>query len=345
MTMRISANRIDVDDKVLEKPVIKDYGLTANGGASGTTVASGYHLDFDGNDYVTATGLLGSPSVVSLCAWVRLDTPDSGGCEIISLGDGATIRVDDGASGVIGFYHYSSGWNTTPTSVDIEGTGWHHICYVCDPASSVQYVYIDGVQQASSTYAQAISYTGLGSNTEIGRHGNSATTRDLDGAVDDVRVYGRALTATEASTLFQGGSISSTSLLAHWAMDDGSGNASDSSGNGYTGTVTGATWTSGSATASYTIDLTQGNVCNLTLDAQQTALTFSNPPATGTHGSLTLLLAQDSTGSRLVTWPAAVRWLSNTTPTLSTTANAVDMFTFTTIDGGTSWVGTQSGAF
>jgi len=39
-------------------------------------------------------------------------------------------------------------------------------------------------------------------------------------------------------------------------------------------------------------------------------------------------LKQDATGSRTVTWWSGIKWPANTAPTLSTTANAIDVFQF-----------------
>jgi hypothetical protein len=98
----------------------------------------------------------------------------------------------------------------------------------------------------------------------------------------------------------------------------------------------------GTSGATDTIDLTDGNVHNVTLTANCT-FTFSNPPATGTSGSFTLFLNQDGTGSRTATWPGSVKWAGGTAPTLTTTASRTDILVFTTIDAGTIWYGAVSG--
>src|SRR3990167_7357312 len=90
--------------------------------------------------------------------------------------------------------------------------------------------------------------------------------------------------------------------------------------------------------SSYEVDLSLGNVFNLVLNANCT-FTFSNPHASGTHSSFTVLLKQDSAGSRTVTWPSSVKWQSGTAPTLSTASHAADVLGFTTNDGGTKWLG------
>ncbi|NQW08364.1 MAG: hypothetical protein HQ481_00585 [Alphaproteobacteria bacterium] len=71
--------------------------------------------------------------------------------------------------------------------------------------------------------------------------------------------------------------------------------------------------------------------------------TFSNPPASGTAGSLTMVLRQDATGSRTTTWPASVKWAGGSAPTLTTTASAIDILTFMTVDGGIIWYGVTAG--
>lgn len=91
-----------------------------------------------------------------------------------------------------------------------------------------------------------------------------------------------------------------------------------------------------------TIDLENGNVHTITLDDNCT-LTFSNPPATGIAGSFTLIVTQDGTGSRTITWPASVDWAGASAPTLSTGAGDVDILSFLTVDAGTTWYGFVGG--
>lgn len=94
--------------------------------------------------------------------------------------------------------------------------------------------------------------------------------------------------------------------------------------------------------ASITLDMTLGNVFDATLD-QATTLVFSNPPVSGKGGSFTLLLRQDPTGGWATTWPASVDWSDGSPPILSTSANALDILSFITVDGGTTWFGFAGG--
>jgi hypothetical protein len=75
----------------------------------------------------------------------------------------------------------------------------------------------------------------------------------------------------------------------------------------------------------YTIDLADGSVQILTLTGN---CTFTFPTATAGQ-SFILLLKQDGTGGRTVTWPASVEWPGATAPTITSTASKMDKFVFT----------------
>lgn len=92
-----------------------------------------------------------------------------------------------------------------------------------------------------------------------------------------------------------------------------------------------------------TVDCEAGNAFSHTL-TENTTFTFSNPPASGTAYSFSLEIIQDASASGFtVTWPASVDWPSATAPTLTATADAVDVFVFYTRDGGTAWHGFVAG--
>ena len=69
-----------------------------------------------------------------------------------------------------------------------------------------------------------------------------------------------------------------------------------------------------------------------------------DPPASGRSFGFTLKIVQDASASGFtVSWPAAVVWPAALAPTLTTTANAVDVFTFFTSNNGTTWYGFTAG--
>jgi hypothetical protein len=92
-----------------------------------------------------------------------------------------------------------------------------------------------------------------------------------------------------------------------------------------------------------TVDCEAGNSFSHTL-TENTTFTFSNPPASGTAYTMSIEIIQDASASGYtVTWPASVDWPAATAPTLTATASAVDVFVFTTRDGGSNWLGFVAG--
>ena len=94
----------------------------------------------------------------------------------------------------------------------------------------------------------------------------------------------------------------------------------------YTGTawrtVSGGKQVINAITGATTLDLSLGNVADVTLTLS-TVLTLSNP----TVGTYVIKLIQDAIGGKTVSWPFNVLWSGSTPPTLTATANRTDVIT------------------
>lgn len=95
------------------------------------------------------------------------------------------------------------------------------------------------------------------------------------------------------------------------------------------------TYSTLTAGATVDIDCETGNVFALTTD-QNTTLTFSNPPASGTAYGFMLKLTAG--GTHTITYPASVDWAAATAPD-APASGETDVLVFTTTDGGTTWYG------
>lgn len=155
------------------------------------------------SDSVTVTGLLGQPGVGSVAAWVNIRRHDSSGTShIFSIGDYVYLESGSGNTG-LGFSYWDGGTiRTVASNKDISGTGWRYIVATWDQTGNLFNLYLDGALVSTGTWANDITWTGRGANTHIGRHGNAGTTQFLDGSVDDIRVYSRALSPSEIDTLY-----------------------------------------------------------------------------------------------------------------------------------------------
>jgi Concanavalin A-like lectin/glucanases superfamily len=192
-------------------------------------------FQFNGSTKIQATGLLGNPKNVTLAAWANLTTADTGGSEIVSLGDHVAIRLDEGGVTKALFYN-GTGYTSVNLAQSFVGGGWHHFAATFDDNANLFKLYVDGVLAASLTTTDSISYAGLGTNTVIGRQGNGGTANDFTGTIDDVRVYNYALTPLEVAELY--------GFVGYWKLNQVSGTtATDSTIFARNGTVYGgANW-------------------------------------------------------------------------------------------------------
>ena len=94
-------------------------------------------------------------------------------------------------------------------------------------------------------------------------------------------------------------------------------------------------YSTGSTLATATLDLSTGSVFEVTPTAN-TQVSLSNPAASGTVSSSTLLLSTSAT-AYTITWDSSIKWSGGTAPD-SPAASETDVYYFSTRDGGTSYI-------
>jgi hypothetical protein len=154
------------------------------------------------------------------------------------------------------FYNYASGTSAPSynSTMKIPLNEWSHIMVTHDYSSQNIRIYINGVLDKDIAGGPVVTISNK--TAKIGRY---LATFPFQGAIDEVRVYNRTLSAGEAQLLYDFGASdkvnSSTSqkqgsgrldsgLTEYWKFDDGSGTtAVNSSAKGTTsnGTLTGST--------------------------------------------------------------------------------------------------------
>jgi hypothetical protein len=184
---------------------------TLNVPANGSP-AQGAAAAFDGTNSVQIPGIFNRPASVSAAAWVRVDATDSSGADVVSLGDHFKLTVRTGSQGALAAYYNGSTWVTALAPSVTLNSGWHHLAAVLRDGDSIK-IYVDGVEAATTPLATGIVYAGLGSSSRIATHGNSASTFDLTGRVDDVRIFNRAMAPDEVFQLYRGSRINGLKIL------------------------------------------------------------------------------------------------------------------------------------
>lgn len=206
----------------------------------------GTGLNFDGtDDYVSTTDIDFTTGGWTLSAWIK--TTNTNGQRIFSKG------INDG-SAQLWFLTFSGGiemgWFvnspfedvTASASVNVADGNWHHMVAVVG-ASTIQ-LYVDGVAVGTPVAHDGTPVTN-DSNWLIGSLGGTAEF--FNGKIDEVRMYNRALTATEVLRQYNTGVIKFNSsknevvkngLVGHWTFDsynlsDKVYDVSGNSNNGY----------------------------------------------------------------------------------------------------------------
>lgn len=214
-------------------------GMKFDGVNDGFAVPDNSNLNFGASDSLTISG------------WVRADSLPGGSTifqtVVTKEGPEAVYRILLREDGVFDFEVIDTSANDIQVFSPAVVTGaFHHIAAVLNRSASSLVFYLDG------SPTPPVSITGLGSLVNSGRlfighrsldTGTGATS--LNGVVDELSIYNRALATSEIQAIFNAGAagkskptatVAPGGLIGWWAGD---GNASDISGNGNNGSLQG----------------------------------------------------------------------------------------------------------
>jgi hypothetical protein len=122
---------------------------------------------------------------------------------------------------------------------------WVHVAGVVDPVAQQTSIYKNAVLRHSDSYASLT----LGAGSAPLRIGTRDRSSFLAGAVGQVRIWSRPLTAPELNDLFAKGVAPAAGLTAQFKIDEGSGLVARDSVGGHDGTIVSGTWQSGTGDA------------------------------------------------------------------------------------------------
>jgi len=199
--------------------------LTAFGGAAtanATPAVAGdpgtcRYGNFDGTDnylQVADNALFDQANQVSVTVWIY---PRSRGTELKSIiSKDTNYEFHLNASGQL-YWWWGGGTQELTTAVTVPLNQWSHIAVTYQ--SGMQRIYINGVLRASGTATGTLATNNL--PFQIGQDQGLAD-RFWNGLIDEVRVYGAALSAAQVSTI--AGSTRPCSTVNHFAIShDGYG--------------------------------------------------------------------------------------------------------------------------
>jgi hypothetical protein len=221
-------------------------GYTATFGAGGTAPTwvpgkYGTGVNFDKvDDYISTTLQPGTWSAKTYSAWVKLQSYQLWGSLMLD----ASSFNSNTYSGMIQYGGQSvSGYQTgTPLPVKLSTSPaqiyygqWTYLTVTVDKSAGTVTTFINGEQKSQlKTDMSGFTFTNAGTGLMLGG-GTGAST--IDGVMDEVRVYNRALSTAEVRQLYTW----APNPVGLWKLDENSGvAANDSSGNGFSGTWVGS---------------------------------------------------------------------------------------------------------
>ena len=238
-------------------------GHTATASATGTTAGAGGVLPDDrARSFDGATGCAvsdastTSPATFSVELWFKgsgnggalIGFSDASTPNVSGVGYDRLVYVDDTGRVNVGVYSGST-LVVTSSATFLDGQ-WHQAMATFGTAGG-QRLYVDGVLQASRAYSAPNTYTGwwhVGCSPLVGWP-NQPASAYFPGTIDEVAVHTVEL---DAATIAYRYALANRPLASyattarariptlHWTLDQTAGNATDASGNGVTGTVSGS---------------------------------------------------------------------------------------------------------
>ncbi len=191
-----------------------------------------------GGGHIAADGLP-NMSATTWATWVKLTSDSNYGAAISATFEGA------GAGHSLGFHtggsirnprvlwNHNAGHLSIISPDAVELGEWNHLALTYNPDEEILILYVNGQEKGSGNVG-----TSEFSSINIGRR-ESSENSPLNGGVDDVAIFDRALSADEIMDLVNGEEITD-GLILNWKLNETDGLvANDSSGNDHHGALEG----------------------------------------------------------------------------------------------------------
>lgn len=189
----------------------------------------------------------------TLTAWVKLDQYNSSyNSNILAKRNndpngGYVYAVRGYAGNTLGVLHFGPGGDDINAygSKVVTTNDWHMVTCVYSLAQKKISMYVDGALD-NTTVGVLPANAPAAAKLYIGRDEISSPTNGyfFKGAMDDIRIYGKALTVAEIQELYNPNTLSN-GLIAYWPLDSLRG-ALDLSGNNHNGTISNTAYTTDS---------------------------------------------------------------------------------------------------
>lgn len=196
---------VGTPDEVEDNSPFENHGTAINGAIQNPNGKIGQCAEFDGDDdYLTMDPTLyyfGTGDSFTVECWIKTDQETSNPHQILGTYEGPTYPTPNQfwsiflENGKIKFgfrVNDNQAYNYVYSTSLVNDNDWHHVAGVKNASSGVMKLYIDGQEEASTTFTDGETY-----NNYDFHIGNGHWDRYYDGFVDEVAIWGGVLDSTE----------------------------------------------------------------------------------------------------------------------------------------------------
>lgn len=169
---------------------------------------------FDGASYIVfgdhASTSLDNLNSLTISVWISPDNAFAGMRTIIAKWNVSTNEqyglYQDGLNGIYAVRDINNAGSSV--SITPNSSNWYHIVFTLDKTSHEQKLYIDNVLVTTSTPGGTVTATTESTALSVGAQYNdtngsgASPNRFFQGAIDDIQLFDRVLSATEIDSLF-----------------------------------------------------------------------------------------------------------------------------------------------
>jgi len=183
----------------MESSSIDSYGSN-NGTDTAVTHALGKVNNTAVYDGSTSKTIIGNPANLqisqgTLSCWIKTSGAGSSYRSIFGKTDAYNMFLVDG---VFGIYSWAGATGFKSTGVNLNDGLWHHIAFVFESGTSLNYLYVDGVLKLTTS----MTISTQASNFCIG---SSNSIQNFNGQIDEASVHNMKLTLSEIQFIYNSG--------------------------------------------------------------------------------------------------------------------------------------------
>lgn len=179
----------------------KDYYNSNNGTDTSVSYITGKISNAGSYNGTTSKTVIGNPidlqiSSGTISCWIKTTNPGASYRHIFGKPNAYSMFLVDG---IFGIYSWAGASGFKTTGVDLRDGNWHHIAFVFESGTSLNYLYVDGVLKLTTS----MTISNQATNFEIGE--STPNNQKINALIDEGSVYNAKLTLAQIQLIYNSG--------------------------------------------------------------------------------------------------------------------------------------------